>query len=101
MTLALYGKSKARRMTLLAAALFGVMFAVLAGSVFYLDSYRARLIDERVARLDREAQIVATALSRIPTTDVGPCGRDGPEGGPGCTGVVAVPIDGRGEFLDA
>lgn len=36
--------------------------ALLAGSVFYLDSYRARIVDERVSQIGREAELIATAL---------------------------------------
>lgn len=39
---------------------------LLAGSVFYLDSYRARIIDERVNQVRREAQLIAIALEQAP-----------------------------------
>ena len=37
--------------------------ALLAGSLFYLDGYRSRLIDERIERASRETQLVASALA--------------------------------------
>jgi len=36
--------------------------ALLAGGFFYLDSYRARLVDDRMAQSEREIRIVADAL---------------------------------------
>ena len=40
--------------------------AILAGGFFYLDSYRARLIDGRLMTLGREAALIATALESAP-----------------------------------
>jgi len=40
--------------------------AILAGGFFYLDSYRARLIDGRLVALGREAALIATALEEAP-----------------------------------
>lgn len=37
--------------------------ALLAGGFFYLDSYRSRIIDERVSRITREIVLVGSALS--------------------------------------
>ncbi|WNO52491.1 sensor histidine kinase [Stakelama saccharophila] len=42
--------------------------ALLAGGFFYLDSYRARLVDSRVAQAGREAQLIAQALVSVPDT---------------------------------
>jgi two-component system sensor histidine kinase ChvG len=39
---------------------------VVAVSVFYLDAFRNQLQDERIGRLEREAQLVAAALSSAP-----------------------------------
>lgn len=40
--------------------------AMLAGGFFYLDSYRSRLVDSRLAQASREAQLIAAALSAAP-----------------------------------
>ena len=40
--------------------------ALLAGGFFYLDSYRVRLIDDRIARAEREAGLIAKALEAAP-----------------------------------
>ena len=40
--------------------------ALLAGSLFYLDGYRSRLIGERIERAERETQLVASALAVAP-----------------------------------
>lgn len=40
--------------------------ALLAGSLFYLDGYRSRLIDERIERARRETLLVASALAVAP-----------------------------------
>ncbi|MFM9828908.1 MAG: ATP-binding protein [Sphingomonas sp.] len=37
--------------------------AMLAGGFFYLDSYRSRIVDSRLAQASREAQLIAAALS--------------------------------------
>ncbi len=43
--------------------------AILAGGFFYLDSYRARLIDGRLVSIGREAALVATSLELAPEQD--------------------------------
>ncbi|PKP91337.1 MAG: sensor histidine kinase [Alphaproteobacteria bacterium HGW-Alphaproteobacteria-16] len=43
--------------------------AMLAGGFFYLDSYRARIVDSRVAQASREATLVAQALATAPRID--------------------------------
>jgi len=40
--------------------------ALLAGGFFYLDSYRTRIIDERVNRISREITLMAAALGTVP-----------------------------------
>lgn len=40
--------------------------ALLAGGFFYLDTYRARIIDSRVAQSQREARLMAEALDSVP-----------------------------------
>lgn len=44
---------------------------VFAVSVLYLDAFRNQLQEERVARLEREAQLAATALASTPSTTSG------------------------------
>ena len=39
--------------------------ALLAGGFFYLDTYRARIIDSRVAQSQREARLMAEALDSV------------------------------------
>lgn len=41
--------------------------AMLAGGFFYLDSYRSRIVDSRLAQAKREALLIAGALSTSPT----------------------------------
>jgi len=43
--------------------------AMLAGGFFYLDSYRSRIIDDRLSQATREARLIATALSAAPEAD--------------------------------
>ncbi len=43
--------------------------AMLAGGFFYLDSYRARIVDSRVAQASREAMLVAQAVASTPVED--------------------------------
>ncbi len=43
--------------------------AMLAGGFFYLDSYRSRIVDSRVAQAMREAHLMAAALAAVPETD--------------------------------
>lgn len=40
--------------------------AILAGGFFYLDSYRARLIDQRLSAAGRETALIAAALETAP-----------------------------------
>ncbi len=40
--------------------------AMLAGGFFYLDSYRSRIVDSRVAQATREVQLIAAALAAVP-----------------------------------
>ncbi len=49
---------------ILAINIFAVL--LLAGSLLYIDSFRARLIDERMRQAQTEADIVASALSNAP-----------------------------------
>lgn len=48
------------RQRILAVNVFAL--ALLAGSFFYLDSYRTRLIDERLGQAASEARLIATAM---------------------------------------
>ena len=43
---------------------------LLAGSLFYLDAIRERLIDERLAQARQQAQLVATVINRIPSNQL-------------------------------
>lgn len=43
------------------------LLALLAGGFFYLDSYRTRLIDDRMDRASREIWLIAQALHSTPT----------------------------------
>ena len=43
-----------------------IALALLAGSLFYLDNFRVRLIEERRAQAEGEAQIAAAALNSAP-----------------------------------
>jgi two-component system sensor histidine kinase ChvG len=40
--------------------------ALLAGGFFYLDSYRARLVDQRMIRAGTEAELISQAVARVP-----------------------------------
>jgi two-component system, OmpR family, sensor histidine kinase ChvG len=51
------------RQRILAVNVFAL--ALLAGSVFYLDSYRARLIDERIRQTEQQAEVIAVALTSM------------------------------------
>lgn len=44
---------------------------LLAGSLFYLDAIRERLIDERLAQASQQAQLVATVINRVPPAQLG------------------------------
>ncbi|HEX7821700.1 MAG TPA: stimulus-sensing domain-containing protein [Sphingobium sp.] len=57
--------SLARR--ILAVNIFAL--ALLAGGFFYLDSYRTRIIDERINRITREMVLMSTALRALPPLD--------------------------------
>ncbi|MCE7797819.1 sensor histidine kinase [Sphingobium sufflavum] len=43
--------------------------ALLAGGFFYLDSYRTRIIDERINRITREMVLMSTALRALPADE--------------------------------
>lgn len=43
-----------------------IALAMLAGGFFYLDSYRSRLLDSRVAQASLEARLMADALAVVP-----------------------------------
>jgi two-component system sensor histidine kinase ChvG len=40
--------------------------AMLAGGFFYLDSYRARLLDQRVRQVAEQTQLIAAAVAATP-----------------------------------
>ena len=40
--------------------------AILAGSLFYLDSFRARILETRLEQVETEVQMIATAVSAVP-----------------------------------
>ena len=56
------------RVSLTPRILFVNVFALalLAGGFFYLDSYRSRIVDGRVAQSIREARLIAEALVSVP-----------------------------------
>ena len=62
------GLSWSRRLSLrqriLAVNIFAI--AILAGSLFYLDSFRSRLTDARVAQVEAEAVMIAHMLAALP-----------------------------------
>jgi two-component system, OmpR family, sensor histidine kinase ChvG len=43
-----------------------VALVLMAGSLFYLDNFRVRLIEERRAQAEGEAQIAAAAINAAP-----------------------------------
>ncbi len=43
-----------------------IALALLAGAFFYLDSYRSRIVDGRIAQASREARLIADALAAAP-----------------------------------
>lgn len=59
------------RVSLTPRILFVNIFALalLAGGFFYLDSYRARIVDGRVAQAEREVRLIAEALSLMEPDD--------------------------------
>ncbi len=50
-------------------AVNGIALAMLAGGFFYLDSYRTRLIDDRLDQASREARLIAQALMATRMSD--------------------------------
>jgi len=46
-----------------------IALAILAGGFFYLDSYRARLLDRRVQQVAGETRLVAEAVNAAPLAD--------------------------------
>lgn len=52
---------------ILAVNIFALV--MLAGGFFYLDSYRARIVDSRVEQASREARLIAQAVAMTPPTD--------------------------------
>jgi two-component system sensor histidine kinase ChvG len=59
------------RVSLTPRILFVNIFALalLAGGFFYLDSYRARIVDGRVAQAEREVRLIAGALALLPPSE--------------------------------
>src|SRR5687767_14633939 len=55
------------RRRILAVNIFAL--AILAGGFFYLDSYRARLIDGRLITMGREAALIASAMETAQPQD--------------------------------
>ncbi|SOB87528.1 two-component system, OmpR family, sensor histidine kinase ChvG [Sphingomonas guangdongensis] len=43
-----------------------IALALLAGGFFYLDSFRSRILDSRIAQASREARLIADALAATP-----------------------------------
>jgi two-component system sensor histidine kinase ChvG len=52
---------------ILAVNIFALV--MLAGGFFYLDSYRARIVDSRVEQASREARLIAQAIAMTPPDD--------------------------------
>lgn len=52
---------------ILAVNIFALV--MLAGGFFYLDSYRARIVDSRVEQASREARLIAQAVAMTPPAD--------------------------------
>lgn len=52
---------------ILAVNIFALV--MLAGGFFYLDSYRARIVDSRVEQAGREARLIAQAVAMTPAAD--------------------------------
>ena len=50
---------------ILAVNIFALL--MLAGGFFYLDSYRSRIVDSRIAQASRETRLMAEALATTPT----------------------------------
>ena len=55
------------RQRILAVNVFAL--ALLAGSFFYLDSYRTRLIDERLRQAASEARVISTAMAGMTSAE--------------------------------
>lgn len=43
--------------------------AMLAGGFFYLDSFRARIVDDKVDQAEREVRLIAQAVAMTPSSD--------------------------------
>jgi len=43
-----------------------IALAMLAGGFFYLDSFRSRILDSRIAQASREARLIADAMAAVP-----------------------------------
>ncbi len=43
-----------------------IALAMLAGGFFYIDSFRSRILDSRIAQASREARLIADALAAVP-----------------------------------
>jgi two-component system sensor histidine kinase ChvG len=46
-----------------------VAVALVVGGFFYLDSYRSRLLDSRIAQASREVRLIADALAAVPAVE--------------------------------
>lgn len=55
---------------ILAVNIFALL--LLAGGFFYLDSYRSRIVDSRVAQTAREARLIGEAISSVDPTQRNP-----------------------------
>ncbi|WP_394653799.1 sensor N-terminal transmembrane domain-containing protein, partial [uncultured Sphingomonas sp.] len=42
-----------------------IALAMLAGGFFYLDSFRSRILDSRIAQASREARLIADAMAAV------------------------------------
>ena len=49
-----------------------IALAMLAGGFFYLDSFRSRILDSRIAQASREARLIADAMAAVPADQRGP-----------------------------
>ncbi|KQN26259.1 histidine kinase [Sphingomonas sp. Leaf33] len=48
-----------------------IALAMLAGGFFYLDSFRSRILDSRIAQASREARLIADAMATVPPAERG------------------------------
>ncbi|MFD1788676.1 ATP-binding protein [Sphingomonas floccifaciens] len=48
-----------------------IALAMLAGGFFYLDSFRSRILDSRIAQASREARLIADAMAAVPAEERG------------------------------